>query len=588
MDVDKSPEEYLCTTLINTYNTTILDEMDLDMQEALKEQANNCAHTNKQGEKERIVLKELIRRHYDPVFQERRRNLLPDYIGGPFNLTCHWSDDYQKLIYIFGEEHSSETDCIKFPKNKGKKEEEETGRTLIENFLKELIDSTDCFLDVLIEFEAYKGDKYKNPPLSENKDSNRLVEIAKTFSSCINASERDTKENKQKCSFSRIHYFDVRSIERDPKQKGPDNVSHFILEYINITNGYITDEYYIGDLTYRQVYELGDRLIKMKNKYPEVMEGFLLKPDDKEEYLNFWHGMLSTNHYTKKELDHLKKDLDHLRDKDGRSFETIIESFIKSELLSQLQEKQEDEKTGKCTTCTDLINTLAQSVIDNINREYTINYRDLIDDFLSLISLIILVNASVIDAYLLARIFKKFDLTKKKLRSTDEPDEAHNIIIYAGNKHCATYRKFLKDNGFKLLADIGDAEELGNAILKDENIPHNCVNMKSKDKQNRTPFKEWSMQPLFSKWPPDEDLNIGVKDNKKSWIRRSLGCNVMFRSNNLHIKHGTRVKSSPNKRYSDDISDDNISDDNISDDYISDDNIVSNKQREVKKYKTKG
>jgi hypothetical protein len=141
------------------------------------------------------------------------------------------------------------------------------------------------------------------------------------------------------------------------------------------------------------------------------MEGFLLKPDDKEEYLNFWHGMLSTNHYTKKELDHLKKDLDHLRDKDGRSFETIIESFIKSELLSQLQEKQEDEKTGKCTTCTDLINTLAQSVIDNINREYTINYRDLIDDFLSLISLIILVNASVIDAYLLARIFKKKKIT---------------------------------------------------------------------------------------------------------------------------------------------------------------------------------
>ena len=588
MDVDKSPEEYLCTKLINTYNTTILDEMDLDMQEALKEQANNCAHTNKQEGKERTVLKELIRRHYDPELQSKRQKLLPHYIGGPFNLTCHWSELYQKLIYIFGEEHSSDTDCVKFPENKGKNEEE-TGRTLIENFLKELIDSTDCFLDVLIEFEAYEGDKYKNPPLSENEDSHRLVKIVKTFSSCINASERDEEENKPKCSFSRIHYFDVRSIERDPEQteNGPDDVSHFILEYINITNGYITSEYYIGDLTTYESYVLANKLIVMteKEKYKKVMEGFLLKPGEKK-YIEFWHGMLSNNHYTKKELDHLKKDLDHLRDKDGRSFETIIESFIKDEILLELQANQEDEK-GKCKPRIDLINILAQSVMDNTKIAQRLRLLDnnvnvkLIDDLLSLVSLIILVNASVIDAYLLARIFKKFDLNSEKpekRRSTDEPDEAHNIIIYAGNKHCTTYRKFLKDNGFKLLADIGDAEELGNAVLKDKEIPNNCVNMKSKDKQNLMPFKEWSMQPLFSKWPPDEDPNLGIKDNKKSWISwimRSLGCNVMFRSNNLHIKHGRR---NPNKRYG---GSDDDSDGDISDDYISD----SNKQRVFKKYK---
>jgi hypothetical protein len=53
----------------------------------------------------------------------------------------------------------------------------------------------------------------------------------------------------------------------------------------------------------------------------------------------------------------------------------------------------------------------------------------------------------------------------------------------------------------------------------------------------------------------------------------------MFRSNNLHIKHGRRLKSSPNKRYSDISDDDDISD-------IPD--TSDNKQREVKKYKTKG
>ena len=534
MDIDKpsEPLDILCSKLIKTYNTTILDKMDSGMQEALQgeaeKRASTCATTQ---EKERTVLKELIRRHYDPVFREKRQNLLPHYIGGPFNLTCHWSKFYQKLIYIFGEEHSSETDCDKFDKTN------KPAGTRIENFLKDLIETTDCFLDVLIEFEAYKGNEY-SIPLSDNKDSNRLVEIAKTFSSCINASERDKEENKPKCSFSRIHYFDVRSIERDPKQKekGPDDVSHFIFEYINITNGCITDEYYIN-VADDKINQLVIDLLNMTIKYEEVMRGFLLEPNTKE-YLDFWYGMLSKNHYTQKELDHLGKDK---LGQDGISIKTRIESFIKSELLLQLQEEQKDEKTGECTTCSYLINTLAQSVMDYTKLTYRTPLEDteLIENFLSLISLIILVNASVIDSYLLARIFKKFDLnsTEKEKRSTDEPEEAHNIIIYAGNKHCATYRKFLKDNTFELLADIGDAEELGNAVLEDEKIPHNCVDMKSKNKDDQwRPFTKWSMQPLFSKWPPDKDPNLGVKKNKRSWIRRSLGCNVMFRYKKLRIK----------------------------------------------------
>ena len=336
MDIDKSPEEILCSKLINTYNTTILDEMDLDMQDSLREEAEKCADTNKQ---ERTVLKELIRRHYDADFREKRQKLLPDYIGGPFNLTCHWSEHYQKLIYIFGEEHSSKTDCDKFDKKN------KPAGTRIENFLKDFLEINDCFLDVLIEFEAYKGDEYSRP-LSENKDSNRLVEIAKTFSSCINASERDKEENKAKCSFSRIHYFDVRSIERDPKQKekGPDDVSHLILEYINITNGYITEEYYIDELTHEQSDDLAKKLIEMTRTYEEVMKGFLLKPNNKEEYLNFWYGMISKNHYTQKELDHLGEDK---LDQDSISIKTRIESFIESELLLQLQEEQEDEKSRR-------------------------------------------------------------------------------------------------------------------------------------------------------------------------------------------------------------------------------------------------
>ena len=534
MDIDQ-PLEDLCSKLITTYNTTILDKMDLDMEKALRQEAE-CETSNK---KERTVLKELIRRHYDPNLQRKRQNLLPAYIGGPFNLTCHWSEYYQKLIYIFGEEHSGETDCHEFD------ETNHPAGTLIENFLKNWIKISDCFLDVLIEFEAYKGYKY-NKELSENKDTNRLVKIAKTFSSCINASERDKEENKEECSFSRIHYFDVRSIERDPEEKGPDYVSRFIFEYINIT-----EEYYIDQLTRGQAHYLANKFIQMTKKYEGVMKGFLLKFNDKE-YLKFWYGMLSKNHYTKKELEHLGEDK---LDQDGISIKTTIESFIKSELLLQLQEEQKDEKTGKCTTCSYLINTLAQSVIDNTKLPYRLTSKDLelVDDLHSLISLIILVNSSVIDAYLLARIFKKFDLNsekQEKIRSTDEPDEARNIIIYAGNKHCATYRKFLIQIGFESLADIGESE------LEDGKKPRNCVDIRSKDQVRDTlSFKKWTMQPLFSQWPPEKDpnLDVRVKQVKKSW-----GCNVMFRSkkpnlklteNQAYIMNDFGIKRSPNDYY---------------------------------------
>jgi hypothetical protein len=529
----------LCSQLINTYNTTILGKMDLHMQEALLNEAQKkaeiCATTNKQKDKERIVLKELIKSHYNPNLESRRQNLLPAYIGGPFNFTCHWSEYYQKLIYIFGETHSDETDCNNFKEKKSEK--------LIENFLKELIEITDCFLDVLVEFEGYKGYNYTRT-LSELDDSNnRLVKIATTFSSCINASERDTEKNKPICSRSRIHYFDVRSIEQDHEQTGPDPVSHFISEYFHIIKQYP----HIQDINSLQAYHFAYKLIQMTKKYEGIMNGFLLEINDNEDspYFQFWHGMLLKNHYTTKEFKHLG---------DNYNIGEKIQTFIKSEMKLELQKKIKND-VYPCTPCCELINIIAKLIMDNskfINRNPSRDL-DLIENFESLIHLVASANASVIDAYLLARIFKKFDLNsqnEEKRRSTDEPDEARNIIIYAGNGHSAKYRKFLTQNGFELLADIGEAE------LEDEKKPSNCVNMKSKDQARDTvSHKKWTMQPLFSQWPPEKDPNLGVivKDVKKNW-----GCNVMFRSkkpsikfteNTEYIMNAFGVKRSPNDYY---------------------------------------
>jgi hypothetical protein len=88
----------------------------------------------------------------------------------------------------------------------------------------------------------------------------------------------------------------------------------------------------------------------------------------------------------------------------------------------------------------------------------------------------------VADTYALARIFKNFDMNdmqKAYTGATDQPRKAHNIIIYTGDLHAQTYRKFLDSINFTQIARSG--------ISSFENIT--CLNMKT------------IPQPLFSVWP---------------------------------------------------------------------------------------
>ena len=90
------------------------------------------------------------------------------------------------------------------------------------------------------------------------------------------------------------------------------------------------------------------------------------------------------------------------------------------------------------------------------------------------------INSLVASMYLLARIFKNFDNQDQSL--IDQPSKAHNIIIYAGDKHSELCRKFLNKNiDFKQIADSGIKE-----IIPGDNM--HCLNMKT------------IQQPFFSEW----------------------------------------------------------------------------------------
>ena len=458
----------ICDKLIKSYNTTIIDQMPPDLKDALQSNASYCSvNPYRQHEKERTVLNELIKNHFDKKKKAKREELTQHYIGGPMTLTCHWSEEYQKLIYIFGEEHSEDTDCSKFLENYGYGRNEEKSGMPIEEFLKKFIEINDIYLDIFVELPAYKQKTLKySKPLSEHEGlaNSRLFKIGTEFSECMDGYDR----NPQKCSRSRIHYMDIRNIEREAAN-GLDAVSIFIITCFNIID---SDQ---EDLNQKKS-SLLEFAISDLGKY--VMNGFLIPKSSKKEYLEFWNSMLSDNYYVDKELELNNQEISRK-----------ISNFLKKEMRERLDKKYEDEKYATSK----LINKQAKLIIDNYTTE--IDPQTIIKYFYDLTFLLINTNAVIVDAYTLSRIFKKFNLypeNKEKIRTTDEPETASNIIIYAGNNHSNTYRKFLEKIGFILIANIGKAKS----------TPRNCIDMTEGDTKQPGAASGWSLQPLFSAWPP--------------------------------------------------------------------------------------
>ena len=415
----------LCLTLIKTYNTTIIDQMSVDLQNAFEKNAfdkisSYCSvDSYKQNEKERKVLDELIFNHFYKKIE--RQELTQHYIGGPCTLTCHWSEEYQKLIYIFGEEHSEHTDCKEFPENK-KKNEKQSGMP-IEEFLKKFIQINDIYLDIFVELPAYKQKTLNySKPLSEHEglSNARLFKIGTEFAECMDGYDR----NPEKCSRSRIHYMDIRNIEREAAS-GLDAVSIFIITCFNIID---SDK----DLNQKKNLFLKFAITDL-GKY--VMNGFLIPKRNRKEYSNFWNSMLSGNYYVDKELE-----------RNDPEMSLKISNFVKKEMKERLDKQYEDEKYAT----SGLINEQAKLIME---LDPTIDPQTIIKYFHDLTFLLIDTNSVLVDAYTLSRIFKKFNLypeNEQKIRTSDEPETASNIIIYAGNNHSNTYRKFLEKIGFSI------------------------------------------------------------------------------------------------------------------------------------------
>ena len=276
----------------------------------------------------------------------------------------------------------------------------------------------------------------------------RLNKLLENLKDCL---QRDTRT--QDCSLARIHYFDIRYYDNE----GTLSVS---------TSNSIM--YFFYNLGYNFGHFFGDERtekLKLFIKDP-IIERVLheLSEPDEEKFKKIW-----VNHLT--DFSHNVKELERLQNDDPKMKDNILD-FIEKEITEKIMKYR--------TLWFENVN-----IIFN-NRKYT--YAQFQSSFKKIADSITRINALCVDLYTLLRIFKTFNLSEMKEKAykqaTDQPDKAHNIIIYAGDLHSQVYRKFLKDVlGFEKIEITGKEEpydDVGEAMY--------CIDMKP------------ITQPLFSKY----------------------------------------------------------------------------------------
>ena len=476
MEIEKCNLEWICKTLLETYNTSILDRSDNFFKEACVIEAHKCVDQNKhriyitkQGSFsfERKVLSQLILNHSNESNIElppENKKPIVNYIAGPIDLTMQWNKKYKKLIYIFGEQHGENTDCDKFKIKDGFYGKQNT--MLIEDYLEQLVRNTDVFIDFYLEIGREDVQNY---------GKTRIARIAERFKHCFYEpkdndldtlalfSDYDVPDkynmsfhNSIKCWLSRMHYFDLRKEARDVH---PDNISYVCVIMVGLLYKLERIKKNADGDTKDYPKVIAEFLTN--NYFEEVIKGILkeiseIKTDD--EYNKFWDKQLDSHKFLSKKVT---KSTIHIR----------IKSFIKKEILNTKSDGVTINREVLTISINEFIKTIDKYRINGVY-DFTLAPASdikLIADA-DCINLLIAINTYVADYYLLCRIFKEFNFSERKSeRQTDEPKEPHNIIIYAGRLHSEKVRKFLKEEL--------DFEMIHNTKMYNRPI-HNCISMK--------------------------------------------------------------------------------------------------------------
>lgn len=456
--------------LITTYNASLLKKLPYEVVDACTKYAKETAKSSVDG-KTRRVLAKLIENHQDD------KRPIASYIGGPVNISCHWSEKYKKLIYVIGEFHVNGDDCNKLIRGRVDKPE----IIHIVDYLKQYFSFPTAFTDFYLEMPAFimpHGYYYRHG------NSFNILKLRDTFHKCVDATLRNEERD---CDLSRMHYFDIRA--GDVKHGLLNPISVFCLDVEGMIN-ILNEKPYNTFIIVKNLKAFYDTYYKIITLFSSSSY------EDNQEYHDLWYRQINEFPLLQKELERVIVGYEDEKMKD------IIENFIKEEMTLNLratitfqEETVSREILRKASIffnklcvqffkeCTD---TKGKIEIKRKEKYFT----NLHASLTKILTICRSYNAIVIDGYLLARVFKKFNIDTQEInknRPTDEPEEPHNIIIYAGDAHSTVYRKFLTQLGFE---DRGSSGEMNTEKKIFSDTVYSCIDM-SKIKQ-----------PLFSGWPP--------------------------------------------------------------------------------------
>jgi len=483
-------DQDICDILIETYNVNKFDSAAKELKSAVYEEAKKCSEAHdmeiyaKKGDttvvktNKRDILMKLIENHFDPSIQQP----MPQFIAGPTTLTVHKSRDEKRMIYIFGEAHSDIKDCRMFKDEEDEKwNSDNPDKMTIDHFLYELMKTTSAYLDIYFEFifpeigfpEIGFPEEYHNGPINSHLDN-----LFQKFKKCIHESR-----SKDDCSLARVHYFDSRRRIYNGESIQGSSIVDKLIEKIN----YFKIIYNHDKLPLIQAYK---EIVKTDDNMQQIL--YALWTQDEEEFKDFWIKLLNDNEFNIKETKSGKYE-DRATTQEIEIM-TRIKSFMETEIvriamkhreiyykltyaiLTMVKQRNEEDEEDK---------------EDKEDKEDELFY----DAFEVLIKYITKPSARIADVYLLARLFKDFDMTKMNTHAndvTDQPAKAYNVIIYAGDSHAKKCRHFLNDiAGFEEIASSGEFKE-------GETTKH-CIDMR------KIP------QPFFSTWtrtPTKEEKSV--------------------------------------------------------------------------------
>jgi hypothetical protein len=420
-----------------TYDTNLLDNKP----ETEQVKYINSSIMNRNNGKGNKVIKELTYNHYT------KYKPIVDFIGGPKTLSIHWHPQYKKIIYIFGEKHANTMDCEEFKTTTGIRY---PITVPIEDYLYDLMKSTDVFLDIYFEF-SFPSPHSKSFP--EYPSSNqRLHKLLNKFKKCLVYDSRHEKS----CRLARSHYFDIRqdsSNPRDLEERKIDIV--WVRRILDTAYGFKTLEGRIWQLK---------KILGGKSYVSDILRK-LTDTNDVNIY-EFMFKQLKENRYIKKELGKIVENRENLI--------SAFDSFFYAKLRKTMMFYDNKFVLN--------IDKIRRSVNTLLNYKTTSDdeLNDNLGDFLKAMLLLI---SCFADAYLLARVFKNFNMSEMEEKAykgaTHQPNRAHNIIIYAGDAHADNYREFLSYIGFTEIDSLGIDLEKPNPYVHIPNMPRNCLDMRN-------------------------------------------------------------------------------------------------------------